>query len=677
MSFFRLARIVVCSALAMVALWVPQEARAQRGPVVSEYLEELGVGPQVTNVVTALAQMPKASKGGAGADALATYLMNFDELACQTLVVQFSLVRRNLIINDAPPETIREAYDLFNKLYKACQPILEPDVDFTAGGGEDATEPEPPEDIKLVDGVLIDSVPDKICWQRCQDEWSAWKTAEAQLRRTQRQLVQAERRAWALSSNVIPSYHDQIRNAQSELEELRNLRQSTNSISEKERLRQRISQTELHESFLRQELAKAEQDLTRLEQQIPELRQEYAEAQKQVEETLQAYLDCLRRCQEQANAVDEHSRFVERTIERLTPRLELMRPKREETQDRGEADERFGLLPDRSPDRIGMAEGAYRVAENASMVPAHPTIATSLSVITQRDMQTFSDPFIQSLGPGEDVFVDLYGDKQIKLWSAEGSVRLPLFDEIELAGGLSYGSREAMFEVPSGPNGLGVPFPDSAGFFFPNAPGFVPDVTADASMRMRAGHLCGRYIASGSLPMHVAGMSVAPYVGLCGAWTGIDRDTMFEIPSYGFAGHYMEDFDTLELSPRIGFEASRNAELFGTPVSFGLKAEIGVNFVSTDASSSAWLGGAGVDESGSRDMSGSETLFHGAIKAKLGIAVPNQFGPPGELALTAGIETGRAVPRLMYEPPDGASLHHDNSFSYTIGARLTLPIGGK
>jgi hypothetical protein len=257
-------------------------------------------------------------------------VVNFDKMACAAWIISFRDTLLGLMLQrdpEAPPQTIQAAQNLLNKVVFACRKVLDPDTNYGvaggsttgggAGGGTGSTGPG----VDVIDGELVSTASDWICWNRCSDAWSAWKSAQGMRSRAEQRAREARRHADALERSTIPAAEREAANAQSRLSELEAKQPAypkhdpaiDNGIGEASaeiaRLRTEIAK-------MKAEAAAKRQEASALDQALAGLRQAEADA-------LKAYLDCLKSCAEQARIGHKPSTFAEATLEKLTPRLQI------------------------------------------------------------------------------------------------------------------------------------------------------------------------------------------------------------------------------------------------------------------------------------------------------------------------------------------------------------------
>jgi hypothetical protein len=261
-------------------------------------------------------------------------VVNFDKMACAAWIITFRDKLLGLMLArdpETPPETIAAAQNLLNKVTFACRKVLDPDTKYGvagtggqsgngASGGDDSgagSSGPPPE---VIDGVLVISTTDHICWDRCRDKWSAWKNAEGLRARAEQRMRAAKLRADTLESDTIPWMERRQAAAQSQLDRLKARqpkwpRHDPAIDAGIAQAKTDIENLRTETAKMRTEVASLRHEAKALERALPGLRQ----AEKAA---LKRYLDCLKSCAATASLANEKSDFVDRTIERLSPRLE-------------------------------------------------------------------------------------------------------------------------------------------------------------------------------------------------------------------------------------------------------------------------------------------------------------------------------------------------------------------
>lgn len=307
---------------ASLFLLFPEYGRAQQGALLSEVVEEQGLGPQMQNLAGALADVASPSQSPTGT--LASLLTSFDEWTCGSFVLQFDILRKKLLIVErAPPEVVARASDFLDKVYAACQPILEEAVDRHADAAPADTETQPAPDtppdlpldildqrrIERLTGLRPAGVPDKICWLQCRDRYWAWSRARTATETARRYLARTRTRA-------ARDYPDTAQLAERRQALLKHAAARAGMDEGAWNLRR---------AELREDLKFLEQQLTERDRLLERAQRKFAAAASAESRRLQAYLDCLEACREAAQTAGEDSDFARDLAERLSPRLDALR----------------------------------------------------------------------------------------------------------------------------------------------------------------------------------------------------------------------------------------------------------------------------------------------------------------------------------------------------------------
>lgn len=262
-------------------------------------------------------------------------VVNFDKMACAAWIISFRNTLLGLMLKrdpETPPETIRAAQNLLNKVVFACRKVFDDEELYEVGGGgvtggggsgvgtaggnsgPGATQ---------VDGEWVLSASDRICWNRCADKWAGWKNAEAMRQRAEQRMREARDEAAALERTGIPDSESRL----AELE--RAYAKSWGNTPPTGHAGAQLAN-------LRTEVAQRRAEVRQLRQEADALQQALDGLSQAEQDALKAYLDCMKACADQARAAGSPSTFADRTIEVLTPRLQIgmllpVRPVREET----------------------------------------------------------------------------------------------------------------------------------------------------------------------------------------------------------------------------------------------------------------------------------------------------------------------------------------------------------
>jgi hypothetical protein len=260
-------------------------------------------------------------------------VVNFDKMACAAWIVSYRDWLLGLMLKrdpETPPQTIAAAQNLLNKVIYGCRKVLDPESyqagGTATGGGAPTTAPEAESGsatrVEVIDGELMISVSDNICWNMCRDRWLAWKGAAGTRQRAEDSMRDKRRTAEVLERDTIPWLERRLASAERQHADLVKRRPPyprsdpaiDRQVAEKEaeiaNLRTEVDAKKAEVGNLR-----AEGDA--LEQALPGLR----EAERAA---LEAYLDCLKRCKSMADSAQDPSSWADRTIGKLQPRLDAL-----------------------------------------------------------------------------------------------------------------------------------------------------------------------------------------------------------------------------------------------------------------------------------------------------------------------------------------------------------------
>lgn len=253
-------------------------------------------------------------------------VVNFDKLACAAWIVSYRDWYLGLILKrdpETPPETLAAAQNLLNKVIFGCRKIIDPGTyealaatpQPEAGpaaqpGGGSATQ------VDVIDGVLMITASDNICWNRCRDKWAAWKGARAMRQRAEDRLAAARLRADTLARNTIPALERELAGSERALAEMQ-ARRPRYPRSDP-RLDSSIAREDVNAANLRTQIERHRADLEALRREIRDLDASLAGLQQREDAARQVYLDCIRGCRDQARAAGDRSDFAEKTVEELS-----------------------------------------------------------------------------------------------------------------------------------------------------------------------------------------------------------------------------------------------------------------------------------------------------------------------------------------------------------------------
>ena len=210
-----------------------------------------------------------------------------------------------------------------------CRKILDPDS-YTAGGGGTATAPQTSSQpanssatsVEVIDGELMISVSDNICWNRCRDKWIAWKGAEGMRKRAEERIRSDRRTADVLESDTIPWLERQLADARKDLADMQARRPAYPRADPP--LNARIAQKEADIANLQTDIAQKRAEVARLRQEVEALQQNLPGLVRDEKAKLQAYLDCIHACATQARSAGDPSGFAEKTEENLRRQMLLL-----------------------------------------------------------------------------------------------------------------------------------------------------------------------------------------------------------------------------------------------------------------------------------------------------------------------------------------------------------------
>jgi hypothetical protein len=275
------------------------------------------------------------AKGTAGVSGpFEELVVNFDKMACAAWIISFRDKLLGLMLAqdpETPPATIAAAQNLLNKVTFACRKVLDPDTNYGVAGGSgqsgtggsggadsgESSSGPPPE---VIDGVLVITTTDHICWDRCRDKWSAWKNAEGLRSRAEQRMREAKLRADTLESDTIPWMGRRQAAAQSRLDRLK--ARQPKWPRHDPAIDAGIAEAETEIANLRTETAKMKAEVASLRSEVQALKRALPGLRQAEKAALKLYLDCLKACAATASIANEKSDFVDRTIERLSPRLQ-------------------------------------------------------------------------------------------------------------------------------------------------------------------------------------------------------------------------------------------------------------------------------------------------------------------------------------------------------------------
>jgi hypothetical protein len=199
-------------------------AHAQQG--LSPAAEE-GVETAVELAIDALTEAAARGRTTGGASVMLSFLVDSDELICNTWIMAFSIRLRNMHINNADPALIQQLSQLRARVELACQPVTElAQPAGTVGGG--GTEGGSGTDSKTAAGTDAGGNPfvarpgwaiaDEICYRRCSRE-------RADYDRARWRYQDAERAAQAQAARV-RAIEEDIAEADAEIARLQAERES-------------------------------------------------------------------------------------------------------------------------------------------------------------------------------------------------------------------------------------------------------------------------------------------------------------------------------------------------------------------------------------------------------------------------------------------------------------------